>query len=84
MDVMDGSYQFLEVLAGMLFLETGVLNDDVEQLASLSELHNQIEVFFCLDDLVKLHYIRMMGLLQDFYFSRDAFNILLIFYLSLL
>lgn len=67
-NVVNASDEFLEVLAGCLFLEALALDDQLEKLAAVCELHDQVEVFFGLDDLVDLNHVRVVQLFQNFDF----------------
>lgn len=53
-------------------------HDVVEKLAAVAILHDHVQLFFGLDDLVKLDDVWMSDLLQDFDLSCDTFDILLI------
>ena len=53
-------------------------HDVVEKLAAVVILHDHVQLFFGLDDLVKLDDVWMSDLLQDFDLSCDTFDILLI------
>ncbi len=77
-NVMDASDEFLEVLAGSFFLKTLTLDDQLEKLAAVCELHDQVEVFFGLNDLVDLDHIGVVQLFQNFDFPRDPFDVLLV------
>jgi hypothetical protein len=69
----------LQIKFTSLFLgESGVPHDVVEQLSAIAVLHDHVELFFGLDDLVKLNNIWMSDLLKNFNFSRNALHIFLI------
>jgi hypothetical protein len=53
-------------------------HDVVEELSPVAVLHDHVKLFFGLNDLVELNYIRMSDLLQNFDFSRNALHIFLI------
>lgn len=53
-------------------------HDVVEELTTVAILHDHVELFFGLNDLVKLDYVWMSDLLQDFDLSGDTLDILLI------
>lgn len=78
-DVVDARNELLEVLACLLFLQFLVLHNEVEQLAALHELHDQIEVLLRLNDLVDLHHVGMVQLLQYLDLSTDALHVLFLF-----
>lgn len=50
-------------------------NDIIEQLASLHVLHNQEELFWSLNDLIKLDDARVTDQLQDVDLSTHSLNI---------
>ena len=50
----------------------------VEQLSSIAVLHNHIELFLRLDNLIELDDIGMPHLLQNFNLSSDSFDIFLV------
>lgn len=75
-DVVDAGDELLEVLASLLLLQLLILHDEVEQLTALYELHDQVEILLSLDDLVDLHDIRMVQLLEDLDLSANALHVL--------
>ena len=78
-DIVDTWDELLEIFACHLFLESFIFNDEIEELSAFDKLHDKIEVFFCFNDLINLHHIRVMQLFQNFDFSTDSLNILLVF-----
>ena len=78
-NVVHTSEQFLQVLTGCAFLQFLVLHDQLKELAAAGELHHQVQIFVRLDDLVDLHDIGMVQLLEDFDFATDALDVLLVF-----
>lgn len=75
----------LEVeLACLLLGQPRVPDDVVKQLAAAAVFHDHVELLFGFNNLVKLNDVRMSDLLQNFDFSRDSFDILLIIDLVLL
>ena len=63
----------------MFLLQLLILNNQIEKLPSTCELHHQIQVFLCLDNLVYLHNIWMVKLLQNFNLPTDPLNVFLVF-----
>lgn len=59
-------------------------HDIVEQLAPIAVLHNHVELFLSLDDLVQLDNVRVADLLEDLDFTSDALDVLLVVNLVLL
>ena len=82
-DVVHTSYQLLEVLGSSLLFQLLILDNHVKELASAGELHDQVQVFLCLDDFINLNYIGMVKLLQNLDFPANPFYVLLIFNLRL-
>lgn len=78
-DVVDARDELLEVLAGLLFLQPLVLHDLVEELAAFHELHHQVQVLLGLDDLVDLHDVGVVQLLEDLDLATDALHVLVLF-----
>ena len=67
------------MLACRLLLESLALDDQFKQFATVCKLHHKVQVPFRLDDFVDLDNVRVVHLFQDFDFSRDAFNVFLVF-----
>ena len=78
MDILNTRNELEVELASLFLGESGVPYYVVEELASVAVLHDHVELFFSLDDFVKLNHIWMSDLLQYFYFSRNALHILLV------
>jgi len=78
-DVVDARNQFLEVLASHLLLQALVLDNQVEELASLDELHDQVQVLLSLDDFVDLDHVGVVQLLENLNLAADALDVLFIF-----
>ena len=53
-------------------------DDVVKQLAAAAIFHDNVELFFGFNNLVELNDVWMSDLLQNFDFSRDSFDVLLI------
>ena len=79
-NIVDARNELLEVLAGLLLLQLLVLHDEVEELTALDELHHEVEVLLRLNDLVDLHDVWMVQLLEDLDLSADALDVLFLFY----
>lgn len=79
MNVIDTWDKLLEVFAGLLLFQSGALDDNIKQLTTLYKLHDKIQVFFCLDNLIDLYNIRMMQLFKYFNLPADSFYILFVF-----
>lgn len=67
------------MLTCRLLFESLTLDDQFKKFAAISKLHHQVQVSLRLDDFVDLHNVRVVHLLEDFDFSRDAFNVFLVF-----
>ena len=78
-DVVDAGDQLLEILASLPFFESLVLHDQVEKFAALHELHDQVEILLCLDNLVDLHNVGMVQLFENFDFTANALDVFLFF-----
>lgn len=72
------------MLARSPLLELLILNNKFEKLTSAGKLHNQIKVFVRLDDLVNLHNIRVVQLLENLDFTADSLDVLFVFDLRFL
>ena len=59
--------------SGLVYLL--VLNDVVEEFASRSELHDQVQLLGRLDYLVKLHQVRVLDDFQNMNLTRDTLYI---------
>ena len=77
-NVEDSGEELLQVLACRALLELLVLDDEVEQLASTCELHDQVQVLLCLDNFINLNHVRVMELLENLDLSANPFNVLLV------
>ena len=53
-------------------------NNEIEKLTAIAVLHDHVKFFFGFDDFIKLNDIRMPDFFQDFDFSCNSFDILLI------
>ena len=78
-NVFDARYELLEVLACLMLVQSLILHDHVEELATLYKLHDEIEILLGLDDLINLFNVRMVQLLQDLNLSTNSLDILLLF-----
>ena len=65
-NIINAGNQFLEVFARLLLLKSLILDNQVKELTALDELHDQVEVLLCLDNLINLDNIGMVELLQYF------------------
>ena len=83
MNVVDTSKKLLEMLAGCTFLKFLVLNDQLKELTSRGELHDEVQIFVCLNDLVDLNNIRVMQLLENLDLAADALDVFLVLNLGL-
>ena len=79
MNVFDAWYELLKVLACLILIKSLVLNDHIEELATLYELHDQIEILLGLDDLINLYNVGMVQLFEDLNLSTNSLDILLLF-----
>jgi hypothetical protein len=78
MDVLNTRNEFEIEFAGLFLAQTSVPDDVVEQLASVGILHDHKQLFFGLDDFIELDDVRMAYFLQDFDFTSNSLDILLI------
>lgn len=53
-------------------------HDVIEQLSPIAVLHDHVQLFFGLNDLIELYNIWMSDLLKNLDFSRNALHIFLI------
>ena len=65
-------------LAGLLFRKSGVSDDIVEELTTVTVFHDHVKLFFCFDDFVELDHVGVSDLLQDFDLSGDSLHVLLV------
>ena len=65
MEICDSADDLLEISAGFLLVDFGVLNNIVKQLAVLDVLHDEEEMAAGFDDLVQLDDGRVADKLQD-------------------
>ena len=79
MNVFDAGYELLKVLACLILIKSLVLNDHIEELATLYELHDQIEILLGLDDLINLYNVGMVQLFENLNLSTNSLDILLLF-----
>jgi hypothetical protein len=78
MDIFNTGNEFKVKFAGLFLGESGMPHDVVEELSPITVLHDHVQLFFSLNDLVKLNNIGMPDLFQNFNFSRNALHIFLI------
>jgi len=71
--------ELLEVLAGLFFFQTLMLNNNVEQLASANEFHDQVEVLFGFNNFIDLYNVGVVQLLENFDLPADSFDIFFVF-----
>ena len=83
-DILDTRNQFQVKLARLLLAKSCMPNDVVEQFSSIAVLHDHVQFFLRLDDLIELDDVGVSDLLQDLYFPRNSLNIPLIVDLVLL
>ena len=62
-------------LQGLGLLDSLVLDDEVEELALVGVLHDQVELLGRFDDFVQLYDVGMPDHLQDVDFSGNSFNV---------
>jgi hypothetical protein len=79
MNIVDTGDELLKILASCLLLKSLMLNNEIKKLSILHEFHDKIELLLSFNNLIYLHNIRVMQLLQYFDFSTDSFNVLLVF-----
>lgn len=84
MDVLDAADELEIELTGLFLRQSSVTHDVVEELAAVAVLHDHVQFFFCLDDLVQLNHVRVTDLLEDFDLASNAFDIFLVVDLVLL
>lgn len=59
MEIFNTRYYLLEVFASFLLLESRVLDNVVKEFTSTCILHDQIELFRCFYNLIKLNNVRV-------------------------
>ena len=83
-DILDAGDKFEVELAGLLLGESRVSDNIVKELATIAVLHDHVEFFLSLNDLVQLDHVRVTDLFEDLDFSCDTFHVLLVVNLVLL
>ena len=78
MNILDSAYELQVKFAGLLFAQSGVSDDKVEEFSAIAVLHDHIQLFLSFDDFVKLNNIWMSNFLKNFDFTGDSFNIFLV------
>jgi len=74
-DVFNAAEQLLEELASFLLLHPLVLDDVVEQLATRSVLHYQVEFLGSLYNFIELHHLRVLNNLQNVDFPGHSLHV---------
>ena len=69
----------MQVPRGLLFLKLLILDNHVKKFAAIGVLHDEVEILFCLYDLVDLDDVGMVELFEDFDLATDSLDILLVF-----
>ena len=82
-EILDTSDDLMEELASLRLLHSLVGHDIVKQLSTLSVLHDKVQLFRSLDDLVKLDNIWMSDHFQDVNLTSNSLNVMHILYLIL-
>lgn len=82
-NVGDTRDELLEILAGHFLFKPLILDNEIEELAALHELHDQIQILLCLNYFINLYHIWVMELFKDLYFPGYSLNILFILYSGL-
>ena len=83
MNVVYTGNELLKVLTRRFFGQSRLLYDQLKEFASICEFHHEVQVFFSLDNLVDLHDVRVVQLLQNLDLSADALDVFLVFDLRL-
>ena len=65
-------------LGCLLLVEARISDDEVEELAAVGVFHDHEQLLLRLNDLVELDDIGVANFLQNFNFSRNPFNVLLV------
>ena len=73
--VFDTSEYLLKELASLFLFQTSVCDYVIEKFTPRSVLHDEVQLFRGLDDLIKLDDIRMTNELQDVDLASDSFHI---------
>ena len=75
MNVFDSSNNLLEEFACLIFLEPSISNYIVEELTSTCILHNEVQLFWGLDNFIKLYDVWVANKLENVDFSGYSFYI---------
>lgn len=78
MNVLQAEDQTPKELAREVFVQSVSVNNEVEQLSSLCELHYQVELVFSLDNFIQLDDTRMSDRLQNFNLSDDPIHVIIV------
>ena len=73
--VFDTGDDLMEKFEGLWLLHSLILDDVVEKLATISILHDEVQLLGRLDDFIELDNVRVSDHLQDVDFSCDSFDI---------
>lgn len=75
MEVLHAADDLLKKLAGLRLLQLLLFHDVVKELAARDELHDEEELFGCLDDLKELDNVRVSDQLEDVDFSGHTLHV---------
>ena len=78
MQVLDTSQDLMEEAAGLSVLQTALLYNVIEELATRGILHDQKQLLARLDYFIKLHDVGVANDFQDMDFSHDTRNVRLV------
>jgi hypothetical protein len=75
MDVLDSRDKLVEHFSSLRLSNAFIFDNMVEELALFHELHDQKELFRCLDDFIKLYYMWMSYEFENVNLPTDSFNV---------
>jgi hypothetical protein len=78
MQIFNTRYYLLEVFASFFLLKPRILDNIVKQFTSTSILHDQIELFGCFNNLIKLNNVGVPDHLENFDLSGDPLHVCLL------
>eukprot|EP00437_Effrenium_voratum_P067494 CAMPEP_0181504056 /NCGR_PEP_ID=MMETSP1110-20121109/57287_1 /TAXON_ID=174948 /ORGANISM="Symbiodinium sp., Strain CCMP421" /LENGTH=121 /DNA_ID=CAMNT_0023632881 /DNA_START=326 /DNA_END=688 /DNA_ORIENTATION=- len=75
MDLLNPGHDLVKEAACLSFFHPALGHDVVKQLPTGTILHDEIQLTWCLYDLVELNYVRMLHQFEDVNFPGNSFHI---------
>lgn len=75
MNVLDAIDDFMKHSFGLVFRDTFIFDDMIEEFSIFHVLHDQKKLFWCLNDLIKLHKIGVSDEFEDMDLASDSFDV---------